>query len=86
MTTATKSSQRWQPNKQNWRGQPASVSTRASRGLGVWRGWGFGSRMTRNGKTPTKGSASTAAGSTAGNLGQPLLHSCFRKVSEKNSS
>ncbi|MED6140787.1 hypothetical protein PIB30_096865 [Stylosanthes scabra] len=44
------------------------------------------SRMTRNGKTPTKGSASTAAGSTAGNLSQLLLHSCFRTVSKKNSS
>ncbi|MED6175579.1 hypothetical protein PIB30_079708, partial [Stylosanthes scabra] len=42
--------------------------------------------MTRNGKTSTKGSVSTAAGSTARNLGQPLLRSCFRKVSKKNSS
>ncbi|MED6194372.1 hypothetical protein PIB30_027882 [Stylosanthes scabra] len=36
--------------------------------------------MTRNGKTPIKGSASTAAGSTIRNLSQPLLRSCFRKV------
>ncbi|MED6177053.1 hypothetical protein PIB30_094093, partial [Stylosanthes scabra] len=36
-------------------------------------------RMTRNGKTPTKGSVSTAAGSTARNLSQPLLRSCYRK-------
>ncbi|MED6114094.1 hypothetical protein PIB30_077009 [Stylosanthes scabra] len=35
--------------------------------------------ITRNGKTPTKGSASIAAGSTARNLSQPLLRSCFRK-------
>ncbi|MED6223046.1 hypothetical protein PIB30_070210 [Stylosanthes scabra] len=35
--------------------------------------------MTRNGKTLTKGSASTTAGSTARNLSQPLLRSCFRK-------
>ncbi|MED6200856.1 hypothetical protein PIB30_089364, partial [Stylosanthes scabra] len=35
--------------------------------------------MTRNGKTSTKGSAPTAAGSTAGNLSQLLLHSCFQK-------
>ncbi|MED6173233.1 hypothetical protein PIB30_057394 [Stylosanthes scabra] len=35
--------------------------------------------MTRNGKTSTKGSAPTAAGSTAGNLSQLLLRSCFHK-------
>ncbi|MED6151940.1 hypothetical protein PIB30_087106 [Stylosanthes scabra] len=39
------------------------------------------SRMTRNGKASTKGSISTAAGSTAGNLSQLLLRSCFRKES-----
>ncbi|MED6223268.1 hypothetical protein PIB30_072370 [Stylosanthes scabra] len=43
-------------------------------------------RMTRIGKTSTKGSASTAVGSTAGNLSQLLLRSCFRRVSKKNSS
>ncbi|MED6199970.1 hypothetical protein PIB30_080838 [Stylosanthes scabra] len=43
-------------------------------------------RMTHNGKTSTKGSAPTAASSTAGNLSQLLLRSCFRKVSKKNSS
>ncbi|MED6223202.1 hypothetical protein PIB30_071685 [Stylosanthes scabra] len=43
-------------------------------------------RMTRNGKILTKGSTSTAAGSIARNLSQPLLHSCFWKVSKKNSS
>ncbi|MED6138389.1 hypothetical protein PIB30_073867 [Stylosanthes scabra] len=31
-------------------------------------------------KTPTKGSTSTAAGSIARNLSQPLLRSCFRKA------
>ncbi|MED6151819.1 hypothetical protein PIB30_086029 [Stylosanthes scabra] len=34
----------------------------------------FSFRMSRIGKTSTKGSASTAAGSTAGNLSQLLLH------------
>ncbi|MED6127922.1 hypothetical protein PIB30_092661 [Stylosanthes scabra] len=43
-------------------------------------------RMTRNGKTSTKGSISTVAGSTAGNLSQLLLRSCFWTVSKKNSS
>ncbi|MED6165698.1 hypothetical protein PIB30_102109, partial [Stylosanthes scabra] len=38
----------------------------------------FSFRMTRNAKTPTKGYASTVAGSTAGNLSQLLLCSCFR--------
>ncbi|MED6152926.1 hypothetical protein PIB30_096611, partial [Stylosanthes scabra] len=39
----------------------------------------FFTKMTRNGKTSTKGSAPTAVGSTAGNLSQLLLRSCFRK-------
>ncbi|MED6214455.1 hypothetical protein PIB30_103279 [Stylosanthes scabra] len=43
-------------------------------------------RMTRIGKTSTKGSASAAAGSTAGNLSQLLPRSCFRRVSKNNSS
>ncbi|MED6211353.1 hypothetical protein PIB30_072895 [Stylosanthes scabra] len=41
-------------------------------------------RMTCNGKTSTKGSVSTAADSTAGNLSQLLLRSCFWKGNRKD--